>query len=347
MDTAAIRTAVDKHQFKYTAEFLSRSDIEQLFEKMKTYNFEISEKEYYITNLYNSYMKDTFINFGGKMYREIQFDYGTHDFTNIIDYFQDRCRFKCKRSDATMIPYLWVKNRANLFNVFRAILNDGEKINDRMIYRYSCRLMAKLLCPEFQPLIVSGLFRILNNAGFATRRFLDMSAGRGSRLMAAILNCDEYLGFDPDSCLHRNYAAQIKFAGGDPRKFRVIHSGFELAKLEAGYWDIMFSSPPYFDLEQYSEEKTQSTIKFKNLESWSENFVFPSVKKIFEALKSGGIMAVNISNSFFHPEIHYTEKFFDAAKKYGFKYLGIVGFSFASQKIERCPTYPIWIFSKS
>ena len=60
--------------------------------------------------------------------------------------------------------------------------------------------------------------------------------------------------------------------------------------------DFAFSSPPYFDLEVYSDEPTQCYNKFPKLEDWLEGFVRGTIRNIVHMLKPGKVYAINIAD---------------------------------------------------
>ena len=49
--------------------------------------------------------------------------------------------------------------------------------------------------------------------------------------------------------------------------------------------DFAFSCPPYFILEKYCDEDTQSINKFPEYEQWLEFYVRPTIKNCYNALK--------------------------------------------------------------
>ena len=60
--------------------------------------------------------------------------------------------------------------------------------------------------------------------------------------------------------------------------------------------DIVFTSPPYFTVERYSHDDTQSWVRYKEIDSWNKNFLHKAVKKAWKCLQKGGILLVNISD---------------------------------------------------
>ena len=60
--------------------------------------------------------------------------------------------------------------------------------------------------------------------------------------------------------------------------------------------DIVFTSPPYFNVERYSHDDTQSWVRYKNIDLWNKNFLQTAVKNVWKTLRKGGILMVNISD---------------------------------------------------
>ena len=60
--------------------------------------------------------------------------------------------------------------------------------------------------------------------------------------------------------------------------------------------DLCFTSPPYFNTEKYSDEDTQSYIRYQDIDSWNKNFLHKALGKMIPTLKEGGILAINIAD---------------------------------------------------
>jgi hypothetical protein len=61
-------------------------------------------------------------------------------------------------------------------------------------------------------------------------------------------------------------------------------------------FDTVFTSPPYFNVERYSYDDTQSWVKYKEIDEWNENFLQKTLKNLWCSVKSGGYLLVNISD---------------------------------------------------
>lgn len=64
-----------------------------------------------------------------------------------------------------------------------------------------------------------------------------------------------------------------------------------------GNVDMVFTSPPYFNREKYSDDGNQSAVKFgSSYESWRDGFLKPTLKTAVEWLKPGGYLLWNIAD---------------------------------------------------
>jgi hypothetical protein len=62
-----------------------------------------------------------------------------------------------------------------------------------------------------------------------------------------------------------------------------------------GVFDFMFSSPPYFDFEKYSEDPGQSIVKFPVYEKWLEGYWRATIKNAYTMLDADGHFGVCLS----------------------------------------------------
>ena len=71
------------------------------------------------------------------------------------------------------------------------------------------------------------------------------------------------------------------------------HPDFQQYK---GKLDFVFTSPPYFHREQYSQDETQSFKAYKSYEEWRDNFLCPTLENAAESLKNDRYICWNIAN---------------------------------------------------
>jgi DNA modification methylase len=61
--------------------------------------------------------------------------------------------------------------------------------------------------------------------------------------------------------------------------------------------DLCFTSPPYFNTEKYSDEDTQSYVKYPEEQKWIDGFLFQTIENCYESLKKNGYLLMNIANT--------------------------------------------------
>lgn len=149
----------------------------------------------------------------------------------------------------------------------------------------------------FRPSWAIGLLnQVLGSCNLAGLNWLDISAGWGDRLLVAMALKMNYQGFDPNQALipaHQKMIADF----GDASRHRVDPIPFEQAELANEAYDVVLSSPPYFDLEIYAPgEVGQSIVSFPNRELWLREFLFASLRKAWSALKPGGHLILHLGD---------------------------------------------------
>lgn len=221
---------------------------------------------------------------------------------NITDYFSQECRVRCvyNSKDKKSILEQFTENKQEILNK----LVEGKKLNHHNLTEYLYSNYKQ--CTNFNTTIVISILKL-----FKPKKYLDMSAGWGDRLIGAISYGCQYTGVDPSECMENKYKKIIKTLV--PAKYRkdykVIKSGFETVELPENEYDLMFSSPPFFTLELYEKTENQSSEKFDSLQKWEEGFLYPSIEKTYKCLKNGGHMALYIDD--------YTNtNYIDKMKKY-------------------------------
>ena len=193
--------------------------------------------------------------------------------------------------------------------------------------------LRKYVASQFKPSIAKGFYDY-----FRSGNVLDFSAGWGDRL--AGFYCGEttksYVGIDPNTLNHPNYKRQVEFYKEnqtffeEPKEVEFICEPAEdvdYSKYE-NYFDTIFTSPPYFNVEKYSDEDTQSYIRYKDIDSWNKNFLHKTIEKIIPTLKKEGILAINIADVYDAKNKTYFDicnPMNDFIKSQGLEYYGCIG----------------------
>lgn len=174
-----------------------------------------------------------------------------------------------------------------------------DKIN-RNVLRTMIGLR-KYICAQFKPNVSKVIYDKLNS-----KNVLDFSAGWGDRLAGfyAGETSEYYLGIDPRKENHPIYEEQSEFYDKHRSMFEPNKTSeficqpaedVDFTKYKDKF-DTVFTSPPYFNVERYSYDDTQSWVKYKEIDEWNENFLQKTLKNLWCSVKSGGYLLVNISD---------------------------------------------------
>lgn len=256
-------------------------------------------------------------------------------FDALSDHFNENVRVHAHRCDA-MSPWdLW-RSREHMRPLIRQALQQEPRLTPRAIRSLIYARVAE--AKQFRPSWVRGIiFQLFPNP--EGLKFLDISAGWGDRLIAAISMNMHYLGFDPNTALIPGHQAIIK-AFGHPSRHAVQPLPFEEAVLPENTFDVCLSSPPFFDLEVYSSEATQSIKRYPELRAWLEGFLFPALGKAWRALRLGGYLCLHLGDTYrfriCDPANHFIDEFLS-----GSCYLGAIGLMGDHKR----PT-PVWVWKK-
>jgi hypothetical protein len=93
--------------------------------------------------------------------------------------------------------------------------------------------------------------------------------------------------------------------------YDVFRDGSELIKHNPdfqkykGKLDIAFTSPPYFNREQYSQDTNQSFKAYSEYEDWRDNFLRPTLTTIYEYLKNDRYILWNIADIKIGESLYY------------------------------------------
>ena len=153
----------------------------------------------------------------------------------------------------------------------------------------------------------------------------DYSAGYGGRLLGITSSNMRYnyIGIDPntETIKYLNYLNNcIEEAVGI--KGEIIQSVSE--EYQPNDIDLAFSSPPYFNLEKYSDEKTQCMVRYRTLNEWFSGYAEPTIKNIYKGLNKDGIFATNIADYKTYGQkepVEVVQTWISNAERIGFKHV--------------------------
>lgn len=341
----------ESKNYPYKRLYYEDRDIVSMFKKLSTYKHDpifYNKDKFTISNL--NMREDKLVYYGSEdigSQRVIVTKEDEYLLFNILsDMFNENARLQATVFNSKSNPYdCYFENIKGIATLAL------EKY--KMITPYSLRETAYSKCKEvtsFRPNILTRIISL-----FKPKSMLDFSAGWGDRLIAAMAMGIEYTGVDPNSAVHKGYNAIIDFFDKVPElhidrnKYRLIRAPFEDVPLdELPKVDLVMTSPPYFDLESYSKERTQSIVKYKTENAWFNRFLAPSLDKCIKVLNESGYLVININQK--SRDESYISKMLEYMKsKEDMTYLGVL---FYAKKIGRPPgstfnnPQPIWVWRK-
>lgn len=274
------------------------------------------------------------------------------------NYFHQVERWKC---DATGYPSpakTWSTEKFRL-TLFKALFSlKLKEINPDKLR--NCITLRKYIASQFRPAAAKAIYD-----HFKASHVLDFSMGWGDRLAAAHASkyVQKYIGFDPNLSLNKGYFDQIGEYNklnipdrGGMRFFTPIPACAEdesLVFLQDKY-DLIFTSPPYFDKEKYDQSKFQSYVKYKKFDVWMKEFLYKTIDLRCKNLISGGHLVINISDIYTRKKLYpICDLMNDYITSTGlFEYVGAMGLRMPKRPMSKSSNSegiygePIWIWKK-
>jgi len=184
-------------------------------------------------------------------------------------------------------------------NSFKVALRKRIKYSDTKLAPFNIRKSLKAFGTQsvsnFKPTIAKWVYQNYCPAGGSV---LDPCMGYGGRMMGAMAShIGSYFGVDPDFLVYRNnlFLHEALTNAGSNVKVILNQAPFEIENsVEEKEFDLVFTSPPYFNIEKYSLEAEQSYIKYPTYNEWKDKFLGILIKKSHFLLRSGGYLALNV-----------------------------------------------------
>jgi len=216
------------------------------------------------------------------------------------NYFQQENRWSVESSGYPGPKRTWETESFMISLMGAAYSLKLDKI-DRSILRTMIGLR-KYICSQFKPNVAKAMYDL-----FKAKNIMDFSMGWGDRLAGfyASMNTELYVGVDPRKENHPIYREQSRYYDSSltmfetPKKVDFYREAAEDFYYD-GYddtFDIIFTSPPYFNIERYGNDDNQSWVRYgKDIDSWNTQFLHKALDNMLPTLKSGGKLCVNISD---------------------------------------------------
>jgi 16S rRNA G966 N2-methylase RsmD len=208
----------------------------------------------------------------------------------------------------TFHPEMWItrcrnaKTPMDVFmdrELFKVALRKRIKYSDTKMVAFNIRKSLKAFgvqaVSNFRPTIAKWVYEKFSPSG---GRVLDPCAGYGGRLMGAMCShVGSYIGIDPNEVsVNGNYKLAMAIQRVSKKEIpfvTILPQPFE-EFVSTEKYDLVFTSPPYFNIEKYSEDESQSYIRYKTYDIWVEKFLKVLIKNSKEFLKPNGYFALNV-----------------------------------------------------
>lgn len=141
----------------------------------------------------------------------------------------------------------------------------------------------------------------------------DPSCGWGGRILGALSmnRPTHYVGTDPNEDLFITEINKTRYEyfgecynewTSQKNTYDIFREGSETIGSNPEFQkyynncDLVFTSPPYFNREQYTQSETQSFRRFRTPNSWVDGFLRPTLETSVKCLKSNRYLLWNIAN---------------------------------------------------
>lgn len=288
-------------KWPYYKLFITKHELQNLIIEMQQLEFTFTT-EPYKPIAFNRRTSIIPAKFKGRYIKFVDNNYLKYDILPLI--YSEEELLKCKfRTNPPALTY-FEQNKLQLYSEFM------KQNRPHTIPEYREFLFSKVKqCNNFRPTLALQSYNVLNINKSNTNKqaILDFSAGWGDRLFAACIGNRRYIGLDPNINNTHIYNTIIREHGNSTMQ-KVISTGAEyiaipelkkhMHELDIKKFDLIFTSPPYFDYEIYSDT-TQSISNFANngFEKWLTYFLFNVIFRYVPLLNNNGYIGLYIQDT--------------------------------------------------
>jgi 16S rRNA G966 N2-methylase RsmD len=137
--------------------------------------------------------------------------------------------------------------------------------------------MAKLVCLHYRPQIV-----------------FDPCAGWGGRMLGVVSSGAKYIAFEPNTKTYEGLMKIVKFLNIEDKVTLICDDALKMDEYDLPKVDMILTSPPYFDVEVYCKENTQSITNISDYGSWVKSFLEPLISSSLNYLNQNGVTCWNV-----------------------------------------------------
>lgn len=158
--------------------------------------------------------------------------------------------------------------------------------------------------------------------------YFDSSQGLGGRLLGALTSQKDikYIGVDPwreANICNQKLGQYCEETLCKRNSYKLFQIGSEKAKFSnEAIADFSFTSPPYFNCEQYTNDPTQCYNAYPQLTKWVTQFCGKTIYNAYNILKPGAFYVIDIAD-FMHNKMkfNYIDTWKSLSLQVGFEYI--------------------------
>lgn len=195
------------------------------------------------------------------------------------------------------IQTLW-KDDSKLYELIKKTVQYAIKHNNSIWTENRIRQNAKVYLSKqsvsnFRPTVAKYIYNTYGNNG----KVFDPCAGWGGRFLGYLASdCIEYVCCDPSINTYKGLLKLQELYEYTDKKSIINNVCAEDYYYKDDYFDLVFTSPPYFNTEHYSNEDSQSYVRYATYDVWRDNFLKPLIVNSYKMLKLKGYFIINIAD---------------------------------------------------
>lgn len=209
------------------------------------------------------------------------------------DYLYQDIRWMCRGGRVDSPIESWEDPKARRA-IFHHLLDSDAPFVDR--HRLRKHLGTRRYIPTpYRPATAKALFDFIQ-----PKSVLDLSVGWGDRLVGfeASLYPLTYYGIDPDRRVLEQGRKLHRMCRQTRKKVELYQSPAEDFRYEVieEPVDMLYFAPPPFNTERYSQDADQAHVRYKDEQSFIDDFLLKTITKAWSVLKRGGTLALDLGD---------------------------------------------------
>ncbi len=209
-------------------------------------------------------------------------------------------------SSLYMSPMTAFEDRKIRNNLIEKVYSDTGYVSDNNLRRALFNKSKVKKVSNFNPLTAKYIYDLLK-----PKLVLDFSMGWGGRMLGAIASGVDYIGVDPSTfAINGNtfLLREIQKMIHTPNVTLIKNAAEDVLGKNTFSPDLIFTSPPYHNLEHYSPEPTQSYLRYPEKDEWFEGFLKKVIERSYIDLVEDGYFVINVGNSMTSRTLQYAIK---------------------------------------